>query len=355
MKKLLIAVLILCSPLLVSCEKAETYELALITDTGNIDDGAFNQGSWEGLKLYAEEYNILYKYYKPQEQGNDGFLAAIELAVTGGAKLIAVPGFLFETPVYMAQDRWPDVSFILVDGVPNNGNFDNPIYKTGDNTVSINYAEEEAGFLAGYAIVMDGERNLGFMGGMAIPNVKRFGYGFVQGAEYAARELNLEDGSIKMYYHYTGGFIATPEIQTTAASWYNDGIDVIFACGGQIGSSVMSAAEAVGKKVIGVDIDQSGQSGTVVTSAVKHLRASVYTCVKDYYHGKFPGGEILIFTVENDGVGLSMEKSKFNSFSHDDYNKICEKLAGGSVNIVKDAAFENAADIPTKVVSVTEF
>jgi len=322
--------------LLSSCSKkqeqkksAETFNLALVTDLGTIDDKSFNQGSWEGLVQYAKEKNISHKYYQPAEQSNDAYLTAIDLAVRGGAKVVVTPGFLFETPVFIAQDRYPNVNFILVDGVPHSADYSE--FKTGKNTVGVNYAEDQAGFLAGYAAVKDGARKLGFVGGMAVPAVVRFGYGFIQGAEYAAAELKLAPGAITINYHYTGAFAATPEAQTLAASWYNSGIDVIFACGGAVGNSVMAAAEQAGKKVIGVDVDQSGESPTVITSAMKGLQVSVYDCIADYYNGKFPGGHTLVFAADNRGVGLPMQSSKFQSFSVADYDAIFAKLASGSI------------------------
>jgi len=305
------------------------FDLALVTDLGTIDDKSFNQGSWEGLVRYAKEKGISHKYYQPAEQSNDAYLTAIDLAVRGGAKIIVTPGFLFETPVFLAQDRYPDVNFILVDGVPHSADYSE--FKTGRNTVGVNYAEDQAGFLAGYAAVKDGNRKLGFVGGMAVPAVVRFGYGFVQGAEYAAKELGLASGSITINYHYTGAFAATPEAQTLAASWFNSGVDVIFACGGAVGNSVMAAAEQAGKKVIGVDVDQSGESDTVITSAMKGLQVSVYDCIADYYTGKFPGGQTLVFAAVNEGVGLPMKSSKFKTFKQADYDSIFKKLASGTI------------------------
>jgi len=332
----LFAVLVLfsgCSKKQEQKKNAETFDLALVTDLGTIDDKSFNQGSWEGLVKYADEKKISHKYYQPAEKSDVAYLAAIDLAVRGGAKIVVTPGYLFETPIFHAQDRYPNVNFILVDGEPNDGNYDpGPLVKkTGKNTVGVNYAEDQAGFLAGYAAVKDGARKLGFVGGMAVPAVIRFGYGFVQGAEYAAQELKLASGAITINYHYTGGFAATPEAQTLAASWYNSGIDVIFACGGAVGNSVMAAAEQAGKKVIGVDVDQSGESPTVITSAMKGLQVSVYDCIADYYNGKFPGGKTLVFAADNEGVGLPMKSSKFQNFKQADYDAIFTKLASGDI------------------------
>ncbi|HHY27061.1 MAG TPA: BMP family ABC transporter substrate-binding protein, partial [Desulfitobacterium dehalogenans] len=160
------------------------FEIALITDKGNIDDKSFNQGSWEGVVEFAEANNITHKYYKPEEASDAGYLAAIDLAVTGGAKVIVTPGFLFEVPIFEAQTIYPDVKFILLDGAPHTADY--KTFDTKGNVASIMYSEEESGYLAGYAAVMDGMTKLGFMGGMAVPAVQAFGYGYLQGADAAA-------------------------------------------------------------------------------------------------------------------------------------------------------------------------
>jgi len=336
-----------------SAKNVENFELALVTDFGTIDDKSFNQGSWEGLLKYAKENRITHRYYQPKEKSTDSYLTAIDLAIRGGAKIVVTPGFLFEVPVFIAQDRYPDVHFILLDGVPHSEDYST--FKTGKNVVAVLYAEDQAGFLAGYAAVKDGNRRLGFMGGMAVPAVVRFGYGFIQGAEYAAAELGLGAGAVTVNYHYTGGFSATPEVQTMSASWFNSGVDVIFGCGGAVGNSVMAAAEQANKKVIGVDVDQSGESPSVITSAMKGLTVSVYSCISDFYKGRFPGGETFVFEASNDGVGLPMETSVFKSFKQADYNAIYKKLADGSIPRMENIT-ENGSPsiIPLRIVRVTE-
>jgi basic membrane protein A len=360
MKKIsviLLAVLVLMS---VACTRqrgqrnVETFELALITDLGTIDDKSFNQGSWEGLVRYAREHNISHKYYQPAEQSNNAYLMAIDLAVRGGAKVIVTPGFLFESSIFVAQERYPNVHFILIDGVPNDGNWPNPVFRTANNTVGVLYAEDQAGFLAGYAAVREGFRRLGFVGGMAVPAVVRFGYGFIQGAEYAARDMGLSRGSVTINYHYTGGFAATPEAQALSASWFNSGIEVIFACGGAVGNSVMAAAEQAGRSVIGVDVDQSGESPTVITSAMKGLQSSVYDCIADFYAGRFPGGQTLVFKAANNGVGLPMETSRFRNFTLAQYNAIYQKLVDGTVPRMLEAEGGSPSAVPVNIVRVTE-
>lgn len=332
-----------------SGENTSGAEIAMITDIGTIDDKSFNQGTWEGIVAYAKENNITHEYYKPLEQTTDAYLDAIELAVQGGAKIVVTPGYLFEEPIYIAQDKYPDVNFILIDGNPHNADYSE--YRTNDNAVGIVFAEEQSGYLAGYAAVKDGYTELGFMGGMAVPAVIRFGYGFVQGADAAAKELNIDNVNIK--YHYTGGFDATPEVQTLASSWYTDGTEVIFACGGAVGNSVMSAAEAIeSKKVIGVDVDQGSESDTVITSAMKGLAASVQQTLEQYYSNEFPGGEALVLGADLNGVNLPIETSKFNTFTTEEYNKVFEELANGNITLQKDEGIESATNLDLNVVTV---
>jgi basic membrane protein A len=330
------------SLVLSSCA-APTYEIALITDVGDIDDKSFNQGAWEGVVDFAEENSKTYEYYRPTAIGTDPYLAAIELAVEGGAKVIVTPGLLFETPIFFAQDEFEDTNFILLDGVPNDGNFPGPtnpnavpVFRTEDNVMSILYAEEQAGFLAGYAAVREGYRSLGFMGGMAVPAVVRFGIGFAQGANFAATELNLAADAISLRYHYTGDFAANTKNRATADTMFQQGVKVIFAAGGAVGQSVMAAAEATTDgKVIGVDINQGGDSTRVITSALKGLGASVQLALAEYFADEFRGGETVVFDASNNGVGLPTDEEsfRFQTFTIAQYNTVFNKLANKTLAV----------------------
>lgn len=325
------------------------YELALITDVGTIDDKSFNQGSWEGLKKYADEKKISCKYYKPTEKSDKACMTAIDLAVKGGAKVIVTPGFLFEKPIYQAQTKYPDITFILIDAAPTDGKDNNNIEK---NVLSVFYAEEQAGYLAGYAAVVEGYHKLGFMGGIAVPAVVRFGYGFVQGADAAAKELGFAKGEVSVKYTYVGNFDASPENNAKAAAWYNEGVQCIFACGGGVGNSVMKAAETAGAVVIGVDVDQSVESATVITSAMKNLGDSVYNAVSDYYAGTFVGGKSVTLDAKVDGIQLPMATSKFKTFDKSQYDKLYAGLKDGTIKVLGDTAAKDASELPTEIVTV---
>ena len=309
-----------------------TFEIAMITDKGDINDKSFNQGTWEGILTYCQENGKTCKYYKPVDATTDDYVAAMEQAIADGAKVVVPPGFLFEEPVYIVQENHPDVKFVLIDGNPHNADYSD--FKTADNTVGILFSEEQVGYLAGYAAVKDGYTKLGFFGGQPVPAVIRYGYGYVQGANDAAKELGI---TVDMRYFNTDGFDATPEAQTRAASWYTAGTEIVFGCGGSVGNSVMAAAEQNGGLVIGVDVDQSTESSTVVSSAMKGLSSAVEQMLDSYYNDNFSvGGQNLTLGAAEDAVKLPMDTSKWETFTQADYDALFAKLANGEITLQKD-------------------
>ena len=338
--------------------KTKSVDIGLIlTEKSSLNDGTFNQAAYSGIKLYAEEHGVAYKAYGPDSQIEDDYIKAMDTAVKEGAKILVTPGFNFGTSVFKAQDIYPEVKFVLIDGVPNNGKTDGSYEeKIAPNTFSVMFAEEQAGFLAGYAIVKDGFRKLGFLGGRAFPAVVNYGYGFVQGADYAAKELGLARGEVTVKYDYTGNFEKTPENQAKADSWYNNGIEVIFACGGDMGNSVIQSSKSFKDKwVIGVDTDQSGDSETIITSAVKRMENAVHYAIQSDYDGSFPGGQSVHLGADSDGVGLAIDTSRFRTFTKEDYDKIYKMLAENQNNIassiVKDLNIK-VTDIPLEYVVI---
>lgn len=351
MRKLLVLVFAAFAVFALSACQKKTYEIALVTDVGTINDKSFNQGAWEGVVKYAEEHKVSYKYYQPDKKSTDEYVKSIDVAIKNGAKVVVTPGFLFENAIWQVQDKHPTVKFILLDGSPHSvvdwdtmetldgkaANFD-----VKENTYPIFYAEEEVGFLAGYAAVKEGYTKLGFMGGMAVPAVVRFGYGFIQGANQAAVELELADNAIAIKYDYLNSFIPDNNHQTKAASWYSTGTEVIFAAAGGAGNSVMKAAEqATGKFVIGVDVDQKAESNTVLTSAAKELANSVYDTLTSIYKDNAKGGVAVTLDAKVKGVGLPDDFSRFKTFTKADYETIFSKVQKGDFTIVKDKDSDN--------------
>lgn len=301
-------------------------DVVLVTDYGTIDDNLYNQAAWNGMKKYAEEAGLSYDYYQPQDTDNDSIMAQIKRGYSNGAKLFVCPGTMLEVPVYNAMKKYKKASFILVDGTPHNE--DNTETEIRDNVSVITFSEEQAGFLAGYSAVRDGYKGLGFVGGMPIDPVIRFGYGFVQGADYAAIEMGV---NVHLRYTYTNTFSEDELIEDLAATWYDDDTEVIFACGGAIGKSVIRAAETHNGKVIGVDVDESGESETVITSAMKSVESAVYEDVKSFFEGTFAGGTETNMTAKRNGIMLPMETSRFEKFDKDSYDAIYSHLADGLI------------------------
>lgn len=309
--------------------------LALVTDYTGIADGAFSQAVWEGLQQYAEEHELQAQYFQPTESSNSAYLAAITAAAEAGAQLIVCPGYQFADAVYQAQYLYPEICFVAVDCSPVSTASGEA--KQEENVYSIFYREEQAGFLAGYAAVMDGYTKIGFLGGMSLPSVVRFGTGFVQGADHAAQQQGVQ---VELRYDYCGLFTDDPLVETQASAWYINGTQLIFACGGEFYRSVARAAEAAGTVMIGVDVDQSKDSPTIITSAVKSLSASVYDAVDAYYRGEFPGGSTVNLGVAEGGVGLAMDTARFQSFDSESYAQILQQLADEQILVraVSDVA-----------------
>lgn len=325
---LMIFAMILC---LSGCGKNKVAEedkvdVLLITDIGTINDGSYNQGAWEGLQDYANDNNLIAKYYQPKGTSQEDYLEQIKMGVKNGAKMIVCPGALFEETVFKAAKQYSKVKFIILDGTPHNADYSDETI--GSNVLPIVFAEEEAGFLAGYSAVRDGYVNLAFMGGIPEDPVIKYGYGFVQGADYAAIQMGIP---VFIRYTYCNTYMEDDAVEATAASWYDNGTEVIFACGGAMGKSVIRAAENHNGKVIGVDVDQTGESDTVITSAMKQLDMAVYRGLEEINSEEFSGGAIKKLTAKDSGVALPMNTSKFNSFQYSEYEDIFSQLVNGFI------------------------
>lgn len=350
MKKILSILLVVSMLLIGSVAFAdETYEIALVTDVGNIDDQSFNQSAWEGVQAFAEGAGYTYAYYRPTEDSTEARVESIKTAIDKGAKVVVCPGYLFEEAIYDVQDQYPEVNFLLIDGQPHSADYSD--YKTASNVHNILYQEEQAGYFAGYAAVMDGYTKLGFLGGMAVPAVIRYGYGFVQGADDAAAELGEQ---IEIKYWYSGVFSPNDDIKVKMSGWYAEGTEVVFSCGGGIYLSCCAAAEEAGAKVIGVDTDQYYISDTILTSAMKNIKTSVVLALTDLYAngGTWPeayAGQTATLGVADDCVGLPTADTswRFQKFTVDEYNALYEKVKSGEIEI------SNATDVAPEVTNST--
>ncbi len=322
----------------------------LISAAGTLDDRAFNQGCWEGVKKFGDENKTSYMYYQPVEDTVEAQVALADAAIKAGAKFVIINSDQFKKSAAVMVKNHPDVTFIIYDTVPVDDAGNEVL---APNILAIHFAEQQSTFLAGYAAVKDGYRKLGFMGGMPVPAVVRFGYGFVAGAEAACKELGLTD--VEMMYNYSGDFKPTPENQARAASWYQNGTEIIHVAAGPMGASVFAAAEQNNGVVIGVDSDQSGESPTIITSAIKDLARVTYNSLKAWKEGTFEGNKISVYTAKEEGVALA--SMKFKNFTQAEYDELYKRLAddvdGISSAIPTDKDYAEPTEIPLECVKLT--
>ncbi len=339
---------------------ASDYKIAMITDSGDITDMSFNQTTYEAAKAFAEANGVDFQYYKPTEDSDDARIASFENAVIDGYNVIVVPGYLFANMIMAVAEDYPDVTIIALDC----GEGDFGDYTLPENVCSFTYQEELAGYMAGYAAVKEGYTKLGFLGGMAVPAVIRYGFGFVQGANEAAVELgNTSD--VEVNYVYGGQFYGDDAITAQMDTWYSNGTEVVFACGGGIYTSACEAANKVDGKVIGVDVDQSGtisaQFGVddlCITSAMKGLGATVEATLTDLFAGNWSN---YAGKIENLGIVSGTDPSvnyvqlptdtwTMKNFTVDDYNALVSQMYDGTITV--DSSTEA---MPATEIKVTEY
>lgn len=341
--------------------EAGDMKIAMVTDSGDITDQSFNQTTYEACKAWSEENGSEFNYYKPESDSDEARNASVDQAVADGANVIVLPGYMFAATIVEQSEMYPDVKFIAPDvsagdicekGVGegytyNPDDYEVTDYYNADNVYCCTYQEEISGYMAGYAAVKLGYKHLGFLGGMSVPAVTRFGYGYVQGADEAAKELGITS-DVELEYVCGGQFYGDADITAYMDTWYGSkGVEVVFACGGGIYTSAAEAAAKVDGKVIGVDSDQSGIIGEdiTVTSAMKGLAPTVKTAldaIKDGswesdYAGKIDNLGLVSENPEDNYVQLPMETTQWDdNFTVDDYKDLVKKLYNGEIEVSSD-------------------
>jgi len=314
------------------------YELAFVTDVGQLKDKSFNQGTWNGVKAYAAANGLSYKYYQPangDQATDDDRYDAMKAAVEGGAKVVVCAGFMQGTALEKAAAEFPEAKFVFIDG-----------WQLGlANVAPIAFKEEQSGYLAGYAIVKDGFTKLGFCGGGGGTNPAccRYGYGFVQGAQAAAAEMGVTV-DVKYSWQYGASFSASPELQTMVKGWYETGTEIVFACGGSMFASIVAAAAENDAFVVGVDVDQSFESETVVTSALKGLSNATAWAIDKFYAGEWDsvGDVATSLGANDDAVGLPTETWGLETFTVEEYTALMDAIKAGTL-VIDDAVITEGA------------
>ncbi|GAB6928296.1 BMP family ABC transporter substrate-binding protein [Paenibacillus sp. JCM 10914] len=319
------------------------FSVGMVTDAGTIDDKSFNQGTYEGIEMANKDFNMDYKYLKPAGTTEADYTKEIANLYDAGYKFIVTPGFKFETAIFKAQEKYTDAKFVLIDGSPRPDPDAEAELK--ENTVAIYYAEHEAGFVAGVATalhVKDGQA--GFIGGMEIPPVQKFNWGFQQGVTYANENLGTKLVINQENVIYQGTFDDVAAGGQIAAQMYDRGVNVIFAAAGGVGVGAIGEAKDRVQKgddvwVVGVDVDQyadgiyQDEKSVILTSAVKKIDQSAYDMIKAETEGKFPGGQTLIFDASNDGVGLPENNPNLSEDVLKQVDEVYGKIKAGEIKV----------------------
>lgn len=342
----------------------QKMKVAMVTDSGDITDQSFNQMTYEACKAWGKENDIEFNYYKPQSDSDEARTASVDQAVADGANVIVLSGYVFAPTVIDESDLYPEVKFLALDvsagdicekGIGegydyNPDHYNVTDYYNEDNVYCCTYQEELSGFMAGYAAVMLGYRHLGFLGGMSVPAVNRYGYGYVQGADAAAKELGITD-EVQVEYVCGGQFYGDADITAYMDTWYGSkGVEVVFACGGGICTSAAEAAVKTGGKVIGVDLDQSVtineyKDGLTVTSAMKGLQVTIDNVLDailndewDEYVGKIENLGMESPDPAENYVQLPEETTQWDdTFTKEDYQKLVERMYNGEYEVSSDS------------------
>ena len=355
----------------------EKMKVAMVTDSGDITDQSFNQMTYEACKAWGKENDIEFNYYKPQSDSDEARTASVDQAVADGANVIVLSGYVFAPTVIDESDLYPEVKFLALDvsagdicekGIGegydyNPDHYNVTDYYNEDNVYCCTYQEELSGFMAGYAAVMLGYRHLGFLGGMSVPAVNRYGYGYVQGADAAAKELGITD-EVQVEYVCGGQFYGDADITAYMDTWYGSKVvEVVFACGGGIYTSAAEAAVKTGGKVIGVDSDQSAtiddyKEGLTVTSAMKGLQVTIDNVLDaildnewDKYVGKIENLGMESPDPAENYVQLPEETTQWDgTFTKEDYQKLVQRMYNGEYEV-----FSDSTTFPETEITATDY
>lgn len=340
----------LMAALLCGCGKGEDEkEVALITDGGTVDTASLDKEAWDGIARYCKEEKLTYGNYVPDEKNTEGFEKTIREAAENGAKVIVCAGDEFSEAVGSMQSEYKKVKFLLLDGVPVDEDGKEYIRK---NTHAVLFSEQQAGFLAGYAAVTEGYTNLGYLGGEESEQNIQYGAGFIQGADYAAKEKGMSAGQVTIRYKYEGSDELNPGVMADANEWYRGGCQVIFACGQPMQTAVQKSAETLGKAVIGSNYNQSSISDSVVISAIKRVQEIAYQQVGAAVDGGFKGGEKESLGTGHDGVGLTMAYTTMTQFTQESYNAIYSQMAEGKIKVSGKEISTNPSQAGIELVTV---
>lgn len=315
------------------------FSVAMVTDTGGIDDKSFNQSAWEGLQAWGEEHGIekgTGGYDYAQSESDSDYLPNFTRLVKNDFNLIYGIGFLLQDSVTDIAKQNPDHFFGIVDTV-----VDAP------NVASITFAEHEGSFLVGVAAAMKTKTDkIGFIGGVDSDLINKFEVGFVAGAKSINPDIDVK-------IQYAEDFNAADKGKLIASNMFNNDIDIIYHAAGGTGNGVFAEAKDIKKNdpdreiwVIGVDRDQyeeglneDGDESVTLTSMVKRVDIAVQEVSNMAMEGNFPGGENVVFGLEDEGISVAeTNEAAYTDDIRKEVDGWEEKIKSGEQEVPKSRA-----------------
>ena len=325
-------------------------EIAFLTD-GSVEDGGYNEAIFNGVRVYALGAGTSFFCYHADPKAAGSYQGVLHPGGEGKAGLVVCAGGGFWKGVGALWGSWLQTFFVRGGAVPYDGEGEElPI---AENVHCILFHEEQAGYLAGYMAVWEGYRNLGFIGGREEPAVLRYGYGYLQGINAAAKDLSLDDVAVN--YWYADTYAADIAVREKADGWYESGTQIIFACGGGLYESVLEAAENQDGLMIGVDVDQCRISDRVLTSAVKNIGAAVTDALDEYYAdggwSEADAGQVKRYGVEEGCAAIPVVDSewRFKEIPTTHFFEIYKQMKRG------DRTVSDAIDAPPEIAVAVNF
>ena len=293
------------------------WKIAMITDTGGINDQSFNQSAWEGLQELRDETGAEVAYIESKQSGD--FTTNFETLVDNGNTLCWGIGFACADAVVEASQSNPDVNFACVD----NAFADSP-----DNVTGVVFRAQESSFMVGYiAAAVTTTDKVGFVGGISSEVIDQFQYGYEAGVAYANRVL---DKDVKVTAQYAESFSDAAKGKSIANKMFTDGCDIVYHAAGGTGTGVIEAAKEAGKFAIGVDRDQAYLAPeNVLTSSLKNVNVAVKAVSKRHIAGMEIGGQTLSFGLSDGAVGIPEDHSNYPDAVYEAAIECGEKIKAG--------------------------
>ena len=328
---------------------AQGSAVALVADTDGAETGP-DASLWSGVQSFSDTFGYNAQLYQAEEDSLESRQNALRTAAESGAVMVICRGDEMAAALYSVQNEYPSVAFLLFDGEPHTEDY--TAYQTATNTSCIMFNEEQAGYLAGYAVVMDHRTKLGFVGAEAMPGTVRYCTGFLQGVDDAARSQGVQ-ASVEVWF--VGSENAGDIVTQRMGEWYGEGVQAVMAAGEGTLQSSIDAAQGTGAVVIGTDWDCTATSDLVLTSAMKNYSSEVQNALFEYFQaggwGTNGGTTVRVGASEN-AVGLPQVNWRMTEFTQREYEKVYNDLHDSVTKVERLSDISTLPETPNVAVDI---